>query len=389
MFVLAPKMAWLANVSTPTLDLLVALVRAKARSVGAYPTLTVGKTECWTTRRHRTFRQRSRSQADRGCRPAGRRGQLYRRLLAARTRRPSSVPALAASRTRGSSRSTPAGAAMPGVVAVLTGADLVAAGVKPLPVAPMFQRPDGSPGATPLRPALAHGVVRFVGEAVVALVAETPEQAKDALEAVVVEYDDLPVVTGLTAGGRRRRAAGLAGRDRQHRGADEARRRGGMRRRVRRRRPCGLARPGQPASGPGVDGAARARWPVTTRRPDRITLRLSSQMPSGARDTLCEALHSRRQGPRGRRRCRRRVRHEDRLLSRRYRRRATPPADCERPVKWTPARLDEFLSATHGRDIEIARRTRAGCGRQGAGLPHPHAGQHGRLRQHCRASSSS
>src|SRR5260221_13476731 len=46
--------------------------------------------------------------------------------------------------------------AMPGVIAVLTGADLVRDGVKPLPVAPIFKRPDGTPGATPLRPALAH-----------------------------------------------------------------------------------------------------------------------------------------------------------------------------------------------------------------------------------------
>jgi carbon-monoxide dehydrogenase large subunit len=87
---------------------------------------------------------------------------------------------------------------MPGVLAVLTGADLVAAGVQPLPVAPIFVRPDGSPGATPLRPALAHETVRFVGEAVVALVAETAEQAKDALEAVLVDYDEQPVVTELT-----------------------------------------------------------------------------------------------------------------------------------------------------------------------------------------------
>jgi carbon-monoxide dehydrogenase large subunit len=40
-----------------------------------------------------------------------------------------------------------AAASMPGVLAVLTGADLIAAGVKPLPLAPIFTRPDGSPGA--------------------------------------------------------------------------------------------------------------------------------------------------------------------------------------------------------------------------------------------------
>jgi carbon-monoxide dehydrogenase large subunit len=50
---------------------------------------------------------------------------------------------------------TEAARTMPGVVAILTGADLVAAGVKPLPVAPIFKRPDGSPGAMPPRLALA------------------------------------------------------------------------------------------------------------------------------------------------------------------------------------------------------------------------------------------
>src|SRR4051794_11367094 len=36
--------------------------------------------------------------------------------------------------------------AAPGVIAVYTGAELAAAGVKPIPLAPMFKRPDGSPG---------------------------------------------------------------------------------------------------------------------------------------------------------------------------------------------------------------------------------------------------
>ncbi|HET6606378.1 MAG TPA: molybdopterin cofactor-binding domain-containing protein, partial [Rhodopila sp.] len=92
---------------------------------------------------------------------------------------------------------TDAAASMPGVVGVLTGADLAAAGVKPLPVGPIFKRPDGSPGATPLRPGLAQDTVRFVGEAVVAVVAETADQMRDALEAVVVEYEESPVVTTL------------------------------------------------------------------------------------------------------------------------------------------------------------------------------------------------
>jgi carbon-monoxide dehydrogenase large subunit len=59
--------------------------------------------------------------------------------------------------------------------------------VQKLPLAPMFQRPDGSLGASPLRPTLADKIVGFVGETVVALVAETAEQVTDALEAVSAE----------------------------------------------------------------------------------------------------------------------------------------------------------------------------------------------------------
>ena len=63
--------------------------------------------------------------------------------------------------------------AMPGVLAVYTGADLLAAGVKPIPVAPAFKRPDGQTMATAPKRALAVDRVRFVGEAVVAVVAES------------------------------------------------------------------------------------------------------------------------------------------------------------------------------------------------------------------------
>jgi len=55
---------------------------------------------------------------------------------------------------------------MPGVIAVVTGDDLVRAGVKPLPSSADFKRPDGKPLASPPRHALAVDAVRFVGEAV-------------------------------------------------------------------------------------------------------------------------------------------------------------------------------------------------------------------------------
>ena len=84
--------------------------------------------------------------------------------------------------------------ALPGVVAAFTGADLVAAGVKPVPTVAGFKRPDGGNAESPPRHALAVDVVRYVGEAVVAVLAESKEQAQAARDAVWVEYDELPMV---------------------------------------------------------------------------------------------------------------------------------------------------------------------------------------------------
>ena len=89
--------------------------------------------------------------------------------------------------------------AMAGVVAVYTGAELAAAGVKPIPSIDVFRRADGKMLVTPDRRALAHERVRFVGEAVAAVVAETREAARDACEAIMVDYEDLPVVVDPVA----------------------------------------------------------------------------------------------------------------------------------------------------------------------------------------------
>src|SRR6185436_3548383 len=83
----------------------------------------------------------------------------------------------------------------PGVVAVITGQELVAAGLKPIPAAAPFKWQDGSEQRLAQRLSLAHEVVRHVGEPVALVVAETAAQAQDAAEAVVVEYEDLPAVT--------------------------------------------------------------------------------------------------------------------------------------------------------------------------------------------------
>ncbi len=84
--------------------------------------------------------------------------------------------------------------AMPGVIAVLTGEDVAAAGQKPMPAAaPMKGRNGAEQKATP-RFSLSRGRVRYVGEPVALIVAETAAQAQDAADAIAIEFRELPVV---------------------------------------------------------------------------------------------------------------------------------------------------------------------------------------------------
>ncbi|MGL4967883.1 MAG: xanthine dehydrogenase family protein molybdopterin-binding subunit [Inquilinus sp.] len=85
--------------------------------------------------------------------------------------------------------------AMPGVLAVYTASDLAQMGYGPLKCVIAFQHRDGTPMTTPLRHALAEGKVRFVGDPVAVVVAETAQLARDAAEAVVLDIDPLPAVT--------------------------------------------------------------------------------------------------------------------------------------------------------------------------------------------------
>jgi carbon-monoxide dehydrogenase large subunit len=83
---------------------------------------------------------------------------------------------------------------MPGVLAIFTGADLVAAGLGDMPSGMAFKNRDGSDMTKPRQPVFTTDKVRFVGDPVAVVVAETPKQAKDAAEAVFVDIDTLPAV---------------------------------------------------------------------------------------------------------------------------------------------------------------------------------------------------
>ena len=93
---------------------------------------------------------------------------------------------------------TSAAKAMPGVLAVYTADDLTA--YKPLPIAIQPKSRDGSPMLKPVRRALAEDKVRFVGDPIAAVIAETAYQARDAADAVVVDIAPMPAVTGAKAG---------------------------------------------------------------------------------------------------------------------------------------------------------------------------------------------
>ena len=88
-----------------------------------------------------------------------------------------------------------------GVHAVLTCADLEAAGMDIAMPGALVDNLDGSKGATTLRPLLAQNRLRYVGEPIAAVIAETPAQARDAAELIVLDYDELPAKMDLAAGG--------------------------------------------------------------------------------------------------------------------------------------------------------------------------------------------
>ncbi len=87
--------------------------------------------------------------------------------------------------------------ALPGVHAVLTGQDWMDEGLGELPCAIPLKNRDGSPRANTPRYGLAVGTVRHVGDPVAFIVADTVQAARDAAEAVMVDYEVLPSVNEL------------------------------------------------------------------------------------------------------------------------------------------------------------------------------------------------
>ena len=242
--------------------------------------------------------------------------------------------------------------AMPGVVAIFTGRELASAGVAPIPNSADFRRADGAPTATPARHALATDTVRYVGEAVAAIIGATPQSARDAAERVDVTYDALPAVSDAKAAV----APGAAivtpeapdnvaceARHGDAQGAAAAFARAAHTVRLDLVNPRVAPCPIEPRSTLATYDAAS----------DRLTLRVSCQTPTGLRDELCDAVLG---IPKERVRVvvgdvgggfgmKTSLYPEDVVV-------AFAAQRLRRPVRFTAERIDEFLSAGHGRDVQ-------------------------------------
>ena len=243
---------------------------------------------------------------------------------------------------------TAAAKAMPGVRGVFSGQDLSAAGVKPMARPLNYKRADGTPLSSTTRHALANGTVRFVGEPIVAVVADTEEQARNAAEAVQIDFEALPSATHL--------ADALAPDAPLFTEAPDNR--------VAETR-YGDAQATQAA----FDQAAHVvHLDIVNQRvaalsieprsvlayPDegRLHIRLSSQMPTGIRTTLSELLGLDKEkvhvivGDVGGGFGMKTGAYAEDVVT----------AFCAHtlglPVKWIADRSEEFLSSSHGRDIQ-------------------------------------
>jgi carbon-monoxide dehydrogenase large subunit len=237
-----------------------------------------------------------------------------------------------------------------GVIAVITGADLIKDGVNAMPGA-TFKRPDGSDAASPERYALAHQRVRFVGEAVAAVIAESRNVARNAVNAVMVDYAELASVTELDdAAAKDAPLLVEAVGDNvcaQMRHGDAAVAAAAFERAdhviqlhlVNQRL----------APSPMEPRATLASYDASS---GRTTLRMSSQMPTGVRGSLLAALNGEKDSIRilvgdvgGGFGMKTGAYPEDILL-------AYATRKVGRPVKWVAERSEEFLATCHGRDVE-------------------------------------
>lgn len=245
---------------------------------------------------------------------------------------------------------TAAARAMDGVRLVATGADLAAAGVKPIPGSPAFKRAGGAPGATAARHVLALERVRYVGEAVALVAAQTLQQARDAAEAIFVDYEELPHVVDVQQAVQPG-ATALCGDAPDNIAAEmrHGKAEGAATAFARAAHVVRVSSTNQRLVALAIEPRSVLAW---TADDGRLTLRMSTQMPSGVRNALCNDILGL---PKDKVRVtvgdvgggfgmKTGIYPEDAAV-------AWAALQTGMPVKWIAERSEEFLSSAHGRDV--------------------------------------
>ena len=243
---------------------------------------------------------------------------------------------------------TMAAKAMPGVYGLITGQDLLAAGVKPMARPMNFKRADGGPLSSTTRYPLATDTVRFVGEPIAAVVADTEENARNAAEAIQIEFDPLQSASTL--------ADALApnaplfteapdNRVAETRYGDITATQAAF---AQAAHVVHLDIVNQRVAALAIEPRSVLAYPEN----GRLTIRMSSQMPTGVRTTVSDLLGIDKEKVRvlvgdvgGGFGMKTGAYAEDVVT-------AFCAHTLARPVKWIADRSEEFLSSAHGRDIQ-------------------------------------
>jgi carbon-monoxide dehydrogenase large subunit len=243
--------------------------------------------------------------------------------------------------------------AMPGVVGLWTGAELAAAGVRPIALATPFKRPDGRPMSAPPKRALAYQFVRYVGEPVALVVADSPGTARAAADAVTADYEALSAVAdgaaAIAAGAPRVCSEMPDNRCAEARHGDAAAVQRAFDQAAVR---VALDLDNQRLAPAAMEPRALLAW--VDEASGRLTLRASSQMPTGLRDGVAASIPG--LAPQSVRvlvgdvgggfGMKTGMYAEDLAV-------AWAALQLKRPVKWQATRLEDFLSAVHGRDLNV------------------------------------
>jgi len=237
---------------------------------------------------------------------------------------------------------------MPGVHLVVSGKELADAGMKPMPRPVNFTRADGTAAASADRRVLASDRVRYAGEALAAVVADTLEQARNAMEAIVVEFDELPCAVTLEDALKadapllsdapdnrvaETRYGDKAAADKAFANAAHV-----VTLQIENQRLMALT----------IEPRSILAYPEA----GRLQIRMSSQMPTGVRTLVCDLLGLPTEKVRvvvgdvgGGFGMKTGAYPEDVVV-------AYAAHKLQLPVSWIADRSEEFLSSAHGRDVE-------------------------------------